>query len=527
MTPPIATSAMITQTSIGELTEEEQLKWLGDVVQCIKTYDVDTSISENFTNYTVTSVCEEHLKARLARQQRIGAASLSSMSVGQIIELVKASDCIEDEVRTLASNLHSTTILDLLKDPRMPYAVLLAFLKYPTDSASEGLKEARTAVCIDEAILANERYLRSSSPSTQSEGLVRLDDLKTSFYHDSCITKGSCGVGDFLEIIRTGPPKGGLRLLDKNRRNKLHVRSSITGFISAFNIITNSILDGLNWDNVLVVGDIVLTALLHGTPSETHDQAGKDWGIDIYIYGLGPIEANEKVKELYEVWKRNLSATDTDTVVVKNPKATVFLPEYPHRRIQIISKLMTSPFEVISRINCDECALGFDGKDVLILPRCARALETGYSTFQVKSLWDAFWRGDTSDSVGAIHQSRGFQYTARGSGLWMLPSTAKLLEKHYPLAYSFSPATSIGSQDTNYIRYDNEELLYRWDEDFAIHELIHWIDTMNNSLFNPLRSSICSMIGIPYQASGCMFQWHSPRASQSQSDCSSATRNSY
>lgn len=49
--------------------------------------------------------------------------------------------------------------------------------------------------------------------------------------------------------------------------------------------------------------------------------------------------------------------------------------------MQIVLKWVASPTEVLLNFDLDPCAIGFNGKDVFMLPRCARALETGYSVF--------------------------------------------------------------------------------------------------------------------------------------------------
>ncbi|KAI9782631.1 MAG: hypothetical protein M1835_004006 [Candelina submexicana] len=484
-----ATEPFVTQATFGALCRSKQTIWIENLISTIKGYGFDKTSVPPETN--VTSLCVQHLKCRLARHDDLisrrrttGAATLASMSIGKIIELLKTSDDLEEEVRTLASNLNSATICDVLRDPRFPYPATHACLIRLTDCLSDALEDARNLINIDEAILANEQYLRSQGPLRQSEGLVRLNDLANLLDgQHSSPTGDSPGVSSHIVFRRQEVPKGGLELLGKQSNWFFWVQSSITGYVSAFNSITNNILDGLNWDNVFVAGDIVLTALVHGTPSEREDRQAKDWGIDIYIYGLGPNEANEKIREIYRVWESNLP-TYTQRLVVKNRKTIIFLADYPTRRIQIILKLAPSPLQVLFPIDQDERALGFDGKDVLMLPRCVRTLETGYSIFKMDLIWGDHPRGHLSEQLYAVHEARGFHHSSRGFGLRITPSYIKLLKKDYPLAYTLNQSSRLDVDEISDSRFAREPL-YTWDASFD-----HAIFTQEIDMVNTIRTHV-------------------------------------
>ena len=51
------------------------------------------------------------------------------------------------------------------------------------------------------------------------------------------------------------------------------------------------------------------------------------------------------------------------------------------RRLQIVFKLPKTAADVLLNFDLDQCAMGFNGTTVLMLPRCARALEAGYTIF--------------------------------------------------------------------------------------------------------------------------------------------------
>jgi hypothetical protein len=227
-------------------------------------------------------------------------------------------------------------------------------------------------------------------------------------------------------IVRKDPPKGGFEFFDAKRPRLLRIQPSTEAFISTFNRITRDILNGLNWENIFIAGGMVLTTLLHVDPAKDNDRKAKDCDIDMYIYGLTAGEATEKVKEIYEVWTSNLPPDNRQQLVVKNAKTITFLSDYPNRRIQIVLKSLASPTEALLNFDLDACALGFDGTDVLMLPRCARALETGYSTFTMDLIW-----GHHLGDRRSTQDVRVIKYADRGFGLRILPSYAKSSEVDY------------------------------------------------------------------------------------------------
>ncbi len=395
----------------------------------------DVHKSENsLTEWTVSSLAEAHLKAQLAdyemlmgQEQRqvknyLKAPSLTSLSAGKIIEMLEDSDNLVADVRTLAKSLNTTTLREVLEDPRTSYLVLRAFLALPPSYGPANAAEtARTLVDIDKAIITNEKYIRSrgAENNRDGKGLVTLD-------HASILFAAPISAGDNqpLTIERKTPPKGGFEILDEKRARSLEIQPSSKAFAQTFHRITRGILDGLDWSNVLVAGGIALTTLMHTNPSRDHHKDIMDNDLDIYIHGLGPKEANDKVRHIFEVWKSNLPADNKQQLVVKNSKTIVFLADYPNRRIQIILKLIQSPTQVLLNFDLDPCAIGFNGKDALMLPRCARAIETGYSTFTMDLIW-----GHHLGDRRATQEIRVFKYANRGFGLRILPSYIRSVEE--------------------------------------------------------------------------------------------------
>ena len=110
-------------------------------------------------------------------------------------------------------------------------------------------------------------------------------------------------------------------------------------------------------------------------------------------------------------------------LVTKNHKTITFLASYPNRRLQIVLKALPNVTAILLNFDLDICALAFDGSNVWMLPRCVRAIETGYSMFTM----DLIWGSHLSDRR-STQQARVLKYADRGFGIRFLPSYEKLLE---------------------------------------------------------------------------------------------------
>ena len=375
-------------------------------------------LADQLKGFTTSSLAETFMTFQLDKHfappnRSVPAPSLTSIAVGKVLEILENSGDLAADVRTIAENLSSPTLRQLLDDPRLPYQLLRAFLTLPQTQAGKN----RMIVEVDEAILRNEHYIRFRDRNSDGRYLVSLEDLS------EILAKASSNSHP-LSFTRKDPPKGGLETLDELRKRKLSIQPNSASFCNVFKRITRGILHGLDWSNVFVAGGMALTTLLHTDPAKDNDRAVRDPDIDLYIYGLGPEDANRKVEEIYDTWNCNLPGDAQGRLVVKNAKTINLLASYPHRRIQIILKLLPSPTDVLLNFDLDACAIGFDGSHVLMLPRCARAIETGYSVFTMDLVW-----GHHLGNRRASQEIRIFKYADRGFGLRILPSYARSLEE--------------------------------------------------------------------------------------------------
>ena len=355
-------------------------------------------------------------------QEKANPATLSYIAAGRVLDVLNAAENLEADLSTIMRSLNSTTARQLLADPRTPYRVLRAFHGYlQNNTKRKTTDEPRGIVDVDEAIIAQERYIRSRSDANKdSRYLVSMPELSSILLS----SPGSSTDDLKLEFVRQDPPKGGLELLDAYRERVMHIQPNDAVFAATFDRITKGTLRGLDWNNVFVAGGMALTTLTHIYPSKDNDRDVRDCDIDLYLYDLTPEEANRKVEEIYNIWSSNLPSMNKQKLVVKNAKTINLLPSYPNRRIQIILKLLSSPTQILLNFDLDACAIGFDGSRVLMLPRFARAVETGYSVFTMDLVW-----GHHLGNRRATQERRVFKYADRGFGIRILPSYARSLEE--------------------------------------------------------------------------------------------------
>ncbi|KAJ7199724.1 hypothetical protein B0H12DRAFT_1081338 [Mycena haematopus] len=233
-------------------------------------------------------------------------------------------------------------ILDsnLWKWTRIPYTTFRAALN--KGSSNDPKIDER----IDEWVLSNEKWLRHRTTDVPWQcGLLRPHSI----WADNHATQSLSGV----------------EVLCDARKDVLTIQPSTPVFEDAFNRMTDGLLIGLDWTNVMVAGGMVLGTLVSVPDSGLGFL--KLWNssdIDLYIYGLAAEAATAKIHHIYQTLRNNLPP-NTSTVAVKNSKTITFYAHYP----------IEEDTNVLLNFDLDICAVGWDGNDVWMLPRAARALE--------------------------------------------------------------------------------------------------------------------------------------------------------
>ncbi|KAF7335572.1 hypothetical protein MVEN_02211300 [Mycena venus] len=300
----------------------------------------------------------------------------------------------------------------------LPYTILRqTLLRLFYVGAEEGVEWDQSAsgevqVNIDEWILGNEKRLRDADPLQWQHGLVTLDDAEHVFpayvleKSKRFIARPDCLTGFSILSLASGP--------------RIAIQPSTAAFKRNFYTMSDGLLQNLDWSNVIVAGGIILGCLM-AEKGRRHQWSSSD--IDIYIYGLSSDDATKKIHHIFDTFCSNMPA-GTRTFAVRNSKTITFYAKYPLRRIQIVLKLLESPREVLLNFDLDICAMGWDGSNVWMLPRAARALETGSNVFTMNLI-----HGHYLSERRASQPQRVFKYATRGYGLRFLPSYVSSLQR--------------------------------------------------------------------------------------------------
>ncbi|KAJ7482924.1 hypothetical protein B0H11DRAFT_1915004 [Mycena galericulata] len=229
---------------------------------------------------------------------------------------------------------------------------------------------------IDDWVLINEHWLRDTDHEDWKYGMASLDDAGVLF-HNSVLTESA-------RIIFRLDSLPGYKILCDARQLHLYIQPSTDAFTRAFDAVSDGLLRNLNWCNVIVAGGIVLGALV--AVNDQHRNAPDEWpwtssDIDMYLHGLSPSDANEKIDHIFNVFRSNLPS-GMRILMIRNSKTITLYANYPLRRVQIILKIVENPRDVLLNFDLDICAMGWDGSNVWMLPRAARALESTIAQMQ-------------------------------------------------------------------------------------------------------------------------------------------------
>ncbi|KAJ7058769.1 hypothetical protein C8F01DRAFT_281773 [Mycena amicta] len=312
------------------------------------------------------------------------------------------------------------------KRTRLPYPLVRALAQAIASGTQEppakrhkgkGGKKALPKIHLDEwqVILAYEKHLsftRHSDPNW-TRGLITLADADAVF-PGSTISSDS-------RIVTRPLDKSGLDLLGEKRSATISLQPSVAAFKTRFDQMTGDILKGLDWNNIFVAGGIILGTLLADAVASDEEWASSD--LDVYIHGLDAEAATAKITHIFDVYRANLGP-DTPVLVVRNSKTITFYSTYSVRRIQIVLKLVKSPKDVLLNFDLDICAMGWDGSELYMLPRCVRAIETGYNVFTMNMI-----QGHYLSERRASQEVRVSKYAYRGYGIRILPSYIASLKK--------------------------------------------------------------------------------------------------
>ena len=144
---------------------------------------------------------------------------------------------------------------------------------------------------------------------------------------------------------------------------------------------------------------------------------------ELYIHGLSAEVANQKLQHIWDVWCAGLLRENVSQEgILYTPEEITFLTTSFQLRIRL--KLFRTSGGVLLDLHTGINAVGYDGSEVLMLPSCARAIETGYSIFNMNVINEWPDTRYPRPRIGNI-----FEHAFNGFGLRILPSYAKLLSR--------------------------------------------------------------------------------------------------
>ncbi|KAF8300426.1 hypothetical protein DL93DRAFT_577129 [Clavulina sp. PMI_390] len=343
------------------------------------------------------------------RRTNSAQLSLVEQATSKIVDTLTGSDEDIEAISAIPAQLARKVTWD---SEALPYPAFRTLRKLLDNShsaasgASTGMGPESSDFVVrdmDEWILANERALRDVQQCDWRRGLVDYE-----LHGDAVFPHSPESSADARVIHRPSLP--GYFILDELRTPKISIQPSFSAFRSMFAKITGGLLAGLNWSNVFIAGGIILSTLTCVKEAELDRYTSSD--IDVYIYGLDPIAANKKVQHIFDVWKSNLpESARGKTLAVRNSRTITFFSEYPLKRVQVVLKLVPNPKEVLLNFDLDICAMGYDGTSLMMLPRAARALETGCNVFTMDLV-----QGHYLGQRRASQDSRVFKYADKVLG---------------------------------------------------------------------------------------------------------------
>ncbi|KAG2379336.1 hypothetical protein C9374_007475 [Naegleria lovaniensis] len=120
----------------------------------------------------------------------------------------------------------------------------------------------------------------------------------------------------------------------------------------------------------------------------TSSNTWKNSDIDLFFYGLSEEQAENKIIEIFNLFKKNLKKiphqfykvpslgkfTIDDIVTFRTEHAITFRFNNPIRPVQIILRIYKNPAEILMGFDVPSCCFGFDGNQLYCLPRAKEAI---------------------------------------------------------------------------------------------------------------------------------------------------------
>lgn len=179
-------------------------------------------------------------------------------------------------------------------------------------------------------------------------------------------------------------------------------------FNRRFQLLSNGLLNYIDWDHVIVGGGAVSNAINKNVEIKTWTPNEEMIDIDLFLYGLTPEAAKTKIAELIEDIQRAANDRGKATFAILKNNYTITLINNSNHKIkfQIILRLYKCIYEVLAGFDVDSCAVAYNGVDVFLTARSLNSFVTGYNVVDMSRRSPSY-------------ESRLHKYTRRGFGIYL------------------------------------------------------------------------------------------------------------
>lgn len=219
--------------------------------------------------------------------------------------------------------------------------------------------------------------------------------------------------------------------VDKYKTPLAHCISSKEEFVERFDKLTQSILNFIDWDNVVVAGGLVNHAISTAPLTDLNSLSSD---IDIFMYGVNEMQAQKLMNQIYESLK---DIVPENKCVKTNKTITIILPK-PYRHIQLVTKLFNSIGDILNEFDLGCSKVAFDGKNVWT------TIDGHFSLVNNTNVY-------SPNNNNSAYESRLVKYSHRGYRV-MVPSFDKNMVSNY--TYKTSSLNSKSNSLVKLLHYD-------------------------------------------------------------------------
>jgi hypothetical protein len=197
---------------------------------------------------------------------------------------------------------------------------------------------------------------------------------------------------------------------DRKAHGSPAVVTSLADFQRNFALFSESSLTDIDWNNVIVAGSSVVTALLPVPEKYSsskrdirhyyHDIVAPASDVDIFLYGLTEQEAIDKIKHIEQKIRDSILQ---ETTCIRTKNAITIASHYPIRHVQIVLRLYKSISEVLTGFDVDCSCVAYDGKQVYASPRAL------FAFIHQRNTVDLTRRSPSYENRLAKYSHRGFE----------------------------------------------------------------------------------------------------------------------